>query len=131
MTAPAPRSARGRLKEIYVEWEMFNFAVFCVIGPHEDLANYIPYRHKRSYDAPTNPDISGLYFSALPKCDGILWLAKSPRRPAQIGYLAHEMGHAVLNLVQRAGIRVNSKTEETICYAIGHGIEQVLKGVRK
>ncbi len=128
---PAPKSALGRLKEIRVDWEMFNFTVHCVIGPHEDLRSYIAFRHRRGYDAPKHVDIAGLYFSALPKRGGILWLPVAPRRPAQIGYLAHEVTHAVMDLTRHASFGLNGKTEETICYAIAHGVEQILKGVRK
>lgn len=128
---PAPKSSLGRLKEIRVEWEMFNFVVHCVIGPHEDLARYVLFRHRTIYIAPQTPDIAGLYFSALPKCGGILWLRSAPRRPAQIGYLSHEIAHAVMDLTRHASFRMNGKTEETICYAIAHGVEQVLKGARK
>jgi hypothetical protein len=128
---PAPKSALGRLKEIRVDWEMYNFAVHCVIGPHEDLVPYVLFRHRHIYDAPRKPDIAGLYFPSLPKRGGILWLPVAPRRPAQIGYLAHEVAHAVMDLTRHASFRLNGKTEETICYAIAHGVETILKGVRK
>jgi hypothetical protein len=126
-----PKRALGRLKEISVDWEMFNFFIHCVIGPHEDLQLYVPFRHRRSYSAPATVDLAGLYFCNLPKKGGILWLRSVPRTPTQIGYLAHEVGHAVMDLTRQRGFRANSKTEETICYAIAHGVETILKGVRE
>jgi hypothetical protein len=126
-----PKRALGRLKEIRVDWEMFNFYIHCVIGPHDDLGEYVAFRHKRGYEAPATLDLAGLYFNNLPKRGGILWLRTAPRTPVQIGYLAHEVGHAVMDLTRSRGFRPNGKTEETICYAIAHGVETILKGVRK
>jgi hypothetical protein len=128
---PAPKSALRRLKEIRVDWEMFNFHIHCVIGPHEDLEGYIKFRQGSGYSAPPAVDCVGLYFYALPKKGGILWLRHKPRSPAQIGYLAHEVGHAVMDLTRTRGFRPNCKTEETICYAIAHGVEAILKGARE
>jgi hypothetical protein len=128
---PAPRRELGGLKEIRIDWEMFNFVVWCVIGPHADLPRYIMFRHRSTYDASIQKDVAGLYFYALPRKGGVLWLPAKPRTPEQIGYLTHEMGHAVMNLTRHASFKPNGHTEETICYALAHGVEQVLKGIRR
>jgi hypothetical protein len=130
MVRLAPKHIRGRLLEIPIAWEMYNFHVCCVIGPHEDLPRYLRYRQKIDYAYPEGSGIAGLYFRHLGDYAGVLWLASVPRKPHQLGFLAHEMGHASMDLVRYAGMRLNGKTEETLCYALAYGVERVLEQVR-
>jgi hypothetical protein len=127
----APKRVRGDLLEIPIHWEMYNFHVWCVIGPHADLPRYVRWRQRAEYTYPKASDVAGLYFKRLNGGGGVLWLAAKPRRPNQFGYLTHEMSHAAMDLVRHTGMRLNSKTEETLCYAVAYGVEQILKGVRK
>jgi hypothetical protein len=127
----APARVRGRLKEFEVKWETFYFTIYVVIGPHADLQRYMRHR-KIDYSATEfePSSLAGLYFNGGGRRRGVLWLAAAPRTPQQIGFLAHEMFHAVMDLVKRKAFRLNTKTEEAIAYALTYGVEEVLRAVR-
>jgi hypothetical protein len=131
MQGLAPKRIRGQLLEIPIHWEMYNFHVWCVIGPHADLPRYVKWRQNSEWNYHAARDVAGLYCKRINSGGGVLWLAAAPRRPNQLAYLAHEMGHAAMDLVRYAGMRLNSKTEETLCYAVAFGVQRVLEGVRK
>lgn len=118
------------LKEIKVEWETFNFKVYCVIGPHKHLPAYVKRRHRRIYKAKATADLGGLYFPSLPKRGGILWLETIPKTPKQLGYLTHEVGHAVIDMHVQRDISLHSENDEPFCYAIAHGVTAILEGCK-
>ena len=118
------------LKEIRVDWETFNFYIHCVIGPHAELKAYVKKRQRRVYKQRATSDLGGLYFLSVPKRGGIVWLPKVPRGPDEIGYLAHEIGHAVWDMCSQRGINLDSVNDEAFCYAIAHGVTTVLKGCK-
>lgn len=119
------------LKEIVVDWDTFNFRVYCVIGAHRCLKAYVKRRHKRVYKAARSANTAGLYFASVPSVGGILWLEEIPRTPETIGYLAHEMGHAVMDMHEEKRINIDPMNDETFCYAVGHGVQKVLEGLKK
>lgn len=119
------------LKEILVQWETFNFKVYCVIGLHRHLPAYVKKRHRRAYRDRATSDLRGLYFKNKPCRGGILWLPKIPRSADDIGYLAHEIGHAVMDMHTQRGLNLDTMNDETFCYAIAHGVSVVLKGCKK
>jgi hypothetical protein len=128
----APKRAVGRLKEFTVEWEMFYFVVWVVIGPFADVKDYVRWRSGIDFD-PDNYEsgtLAGLYFPSHKGNRGILWLAAKPRTPEQVGFLVHELFHAVMDMARIKAFRMNSKTEETIAYALTYGVEQILEQVR-
>jgi hypothetical protein len=130
----APRKALGRLKEFAIEWEMFYFAIWVVIGPHADVKDYVRWRSRIDYDPASlgheDHTLAGLYFSVNRGNRGILWLASKPRTPEQVGFMVHELFHAVMDMARCKSFRMNSKTEETIAYALTYGVEQILEQVR-
>jgi hypothetical protein len=129
----APRKALGRLKEFAVEWEMFYFKIYVVIGPHADLKDYVLWRSRIDYDPAVHGRVSlaGLYFQSHSGGQpGVLWLAAKPRSPEQVGFLVHELFHAVMDMARIKDFRMNSKTEETIAYALTYGVERILEQVR-
>jgi hypothetical protein len=119
------------LTEIPILWDTFNFRVWCVIGPHRYLPAYVKKRHRRSYKAKATADCRGLYFKSRPKQGGILWLDKTPRSPKEIGYLTHEVGHAVVDMHAQRGLNLDPDNDETFCYAIAHGVTSILEGLKK
>ena len=115
------------LKEILVHWEVFNFKVWCVIGAHKHLAAYIKKRHRRSYRPKRTEDLGGLYFTEKPGCGGILWLPTIPKTAREIGYLAHEVGHAVIDMHCTRQIELSKDNDETFCYSVAHGVTTILE----
>lgn len=127
---PAPRRVKGNLREIIVKWPPYNFKVACVIGPQKHLGPYLKYRQHITHDH--DPDAKGVYYQRRTHCRrGVLWLPSIPRTAKQINVLTHEMTHAVLDMFRFIGLPNNVSTEETLCYSIAHGVEEVLKAVRK
>jgi hypothetical protein len=128
----APRKALGRLKEFTVEWEMFYFVVWVVIGPFADVKDYVRWRSSINFDPDgyESSTLAGLYFPSHKGNRGVLWLAAKPRSPEQVGFLVHELFHAVMDMARIKAFRMNSKTEETIAYALTYGVEQILEQVR-
>src|SRR4029079_13911238 len=122
-----PWQGHRMLKEIKVEWDTFNFKVYVVIGPYAGLRAYVKKRHRRVYRERKVINVCGLYIASKPLCGGILWLPKVPRSPKELGYLAHEIGHAVWDMCDQRGINLDTMNDETFCYAIGHGVTAVLK----
>lgn len=120
--------AASQLKEILVEWDVYNFKVYCVIGPYKRLAAYIKRRHRRIYKEAKEENICGLYFKSIPKRGGILWLPKKPTTPQDMGYLAHEVGHAVIDMAAQRGVVIDEVNDETLCYSIAHGVQRILEG---
>lgn len=118
------------LKEIRIDWDTFNFTVWCVIGPHRHLSAYVKRRHRRVYRAKASADLTGLYFKSIPKRGGILWLSEPPKNPKFLGYLSHEIGHAVIDMHAQRGLNLDSMNDEPFCYAIAHGVTTVLNGCK-
>lgn len=52
----------------------------------------------------------------------IVWLRT--KHPSTI---AHEMTHAVLNIMDETGIPRTYDTDEVLCYHVGYAMEQILK----
>lgn len=122
------------LKEILVEWDTFNFQIWVVIGPNRCLPSYVKKRHRRVYRSNVRhaTEVGGLYFPYLgPKRWGILWLPKRPTTPSELGYLAHEMGHAVMDMHSQCGLNLDNLNDETFCYALARGVTTVLQELRK
>jgi hypothetical protein len=120
------------LREIKVSWETFNFKVWCVIGPHRLLPAYVKKKHRRIYKPPKNTtNLGGCYFHSKPKMGGIIWLPRVPRTCREMGYLAHEVGHAVVDMHAQRGLNLDSNNDETFCYAIAQGVTEILEGCKK
>lgn len=118
------------LREIKVEWDTFNFKIYCVIGPHHLLPAYVRKRHRRVYRYRPEADLRGLYFPHLPLKGGILWLPKKPRTPKELGALAHEVSHAVVDMHSKRGINLDRINDEPFCYSIQHGITTILEACK-
>jgi len=119
------------LKQILVEYETFNFKVWVVIGPHRLLPAFVKRKQRRVYKAKQAVDCAGLYFHER-DCHrgGIIWLRDVPSTPKAIGYLAHELGHAVMDMHSRRSINMDNMNDETFCYAVAHGLTKVLEECR-
>lgn len=126
---PAPRSARGRLREIHVEWSLYDIGVYCVVGPYDDLHGYVKWRQKRivglSGDRP-----EALYVPSTRTVAGIIWLPAVPRTARSIGTLTHEVCHAAIDLMRSTNIAVSERSQEPFCYAVGHAVAEILTALR-
>lgn len=118
----------SRLREVEVWWEMFNFHVWVVVGPIDDLEPYARWRLGREINIDT--EMEGCYIDAVPKRGGVLWLPHMPRSAADYGVLAHEVSHAVMDMLFSRRVKVERKHQETFAYAISHGVESILKELR-
>lgn len=121
------------MKEIVVHFETFNFRVFCAIGPHRSLPAYIKRRQRRVYKPARGEatDLGGCYFHCTSRAPGVVWLPSEPRSPEEIGFLAHEMAHAVMDMHAQRSLNLDQMNDETFCYAIMHGVRTVLQECRR
>lgn len=127
---PAPKRARGRLRELKVHFGTFDFIFWCVVGPYEDLADYVKHRHKsdpswiRGAPAPR-----GCYFTTSEYAP-IIWIPRTPRTPREIGTLAHEVLHIVQITLDRCGIHFGDDTIECYTHMLSYGVTTVLEELR-
>jgi hypothetical protein len=63
--------------------------------------------------------------------DIVLWLKEKPERASCVALLAHELHHAVSQIMRRVGIPPNHDTEEAHAYLLQDLMFQVLKRVWK
>lgn len=123
----APKAARGRLKEIRVEFGMFENAILCIVGPRADVAVYVEWKHERPV-APfwsETPSLGSTFYRHGYK--PIVWVPRRPRTPRELGTLAHELLHAIRWLMQEwASIDFTNETQEVYCHALGFCMAEVL-----
>lgn len=118
------------LKEIHVHFGTFDFAFNCVVGPWEGVRDYVSWKFETDRDTlPDRPPPRGMIFRATGYCP-ILWLPSEPRTPFEHATLAHEVLHAVVQLMEWAGIPLAPESEEAYCHALGYGVRSVLEGLR-
>lgn len=125
---PAPKSVRGDLKEIRVPMGLFDFAVYCVVGPWEDLPTYVEWKGRSPDDI---PEARGLHFGSFGDYGPIIWIPRKPRTPEDYATLAHEVCHAMRDMmVNWAGMAINEHTDETFCHGVSHVMQTVLTELR-
>jgi hypothetical protein len=126
---PAPKIIRGRLKEIRVPMGMFDYAVYCVVGPWDDLKKYVEWKGRPDTDI---PKARGLHFESYEEYGPIIWIPRTPRSPEDYATLAHEVCHAMRDMmVSWAGMEINEHTDETFCHGVSHVMTTVLTELRQ
>lgn len=128
---PAPKSARGRLRELHVHFGLFDFAFYCVCGPFSDLPPYLIHRRPGYYCGDEITESRGLHFPGGCRWKPIVWIPCTPRSAQHHGTLAHEVTHVVLEMFDWSGMRLNRDPQETFCHAVGYGVSSVLEGLRR
>jgi hypothetical protein len=125
---PAPRKVLGRLREIRVHFGMFDFALYCAVGPLTDVPGYVAWRN----DDPGYPQLAparGYHFVHGRRAP-IIWIPRKPRTPREHGTLAHEVFHAVRQMAEWHGIALSRETDEVYCHALGHVVTAILTELR-
>ncbi len=128
---PAPREVLGRLREIHVHFGMFDFAVYCVVGPANDLSAYIAWRRGHSNLVPDREASRGRYYPGRGEYGPIIWIPRRPRSPREHGTLSHEVCHVVREMYDWVGMQLDESTEETFCHAVGFAVTTILTELRK
>jgi hypothetical protein len=118
------------LREIYVHFGTFDFAMYCVVGPWQSVAEYLAWKFKEpdfSWDGAAS---RGHHFHKSEYVP-VIWIPRTPRTPREYGTLAHEIVHAVRDLGEWIGLNFNNETDEVFCHATGHAMTTILEELRK
>lgn len=123
-------SALG-FRQIVVRYEMFRYEFECIIGPKKNVGKYAATQHDNpahSADYEVTDQLAKFYCRTgfVP----IIWLPRFPRTPHDYELLAHEVGHAVIFMLEERGVPIDHKNDETFCYALGHGVRTILEAKR-
>jgi len=128
----APKRVKGRLKEIRTHMGQFDFTIWTVVGPAADLDSYIEWRHECLYEKRSDKrQAMGLCFQGFEDHGPIIWLPKPPRTAEEIGTLAHEACHALVEMMDWMGTEIKKDTDEILCHGVGHIVSNVLAELRK
>lgn len=63
-------------------------------------------------------------------CHPLIVLPRSPKTPQEIGTLAHEATHAILDIYDKVGEDNIAHTEEVFCHSVGAVVREVLKKLK-
>lgn len=117
-------SALG-FKRVVVPYEMFNYEFECIFGPKKNVGKYVAYHlDEARWDGPSTQ--RGMTYVKSGHCP-IVWMPRFPRTPTEHGTLAHEVGHAVMEMLHHAGVPVNVEAGEVFTYALAHGVKTILE----
>jgi hypothetical protein len=61
----------------------------------------------------------------------IIWLPSFPKKPIEHAFVAHEIFHAVYDLLAKAGIRLSFDSDEAYAYLIGHITQKFYEKAKK
>lgn len=112
---------------------MFDFAVVCIAGPWESVAEYIKWKFESD---DLDIEASNIGYEARGKCffkSGyvpVIWIPDKPKTPREYATLAHESIHAVMHLFDWAYLAVSVETEEVLTHATAHLVFNILEGLR-
>lgn len=116
--------------EIRINFGLFDFTVFCVIGDYKNLTPYLQWKFD---DKDFNTDNFDMGYDCLGKCCfrtgyvPVVWIPKKPKTAEEYGTLAHESFHAVWHLFEWANIPITKDSEEVMAHAISHLVRSILK----
>jgi hypothetical protein len=120
-------SALG-FKRLVVDYAMFDYEFECIIGPKENVGKYVAYHLGEEHWG--NPSCERGMTYVKTGYAPIVWFPRFPRTTDEHGTLAHEVGHAVLEMLKHVGMPINVEAGETFCYALGYGVRKILEAKR-
>ena len=125
----APRSVLKGLREARVHFGLFDFAVFCIVGPHGDIQRYVEWRHG---ECEPPPEAHGLHYEGPIDRAPIIWIPRIPKSPADYGTLAHEICHVVREMVVDWARMTHDKgNDEVFCHAVSYAMETLLTELKR
>lgn len=124
------RASSLGLKEIRVHFGTFDYVIICLVGSYKNVERYVAWKFEekeipisetqRQYGA------RGRFFYRIGFAP-IIWIPKRPTTPREHATLAHEMLHAIQEMMDWAAIPFTFDTGEVFCHALAHGINTVLQ----
>jgi hypothetical protein len=116
-------------QQVAIHFGTFDFTIFVIAGPFKNVEKYA--RWKMDDDTiSVEGRPRGLCFLRPDYCP-LVWIPRRPRTSREHGSFAHEMLHAIRNmLVDWAGLPLTRDTDEAFCHAMGHGVTKALEGLR-
>jgi hypothetical protein len=131
MTKSKTLAKKYGLREVCVDFGVYPFHFYVVVGPYKDVPKYVSYMH----DEP----LVQFAFEDAPNCRGrhfwkadyasVVWLPRVPKTPRDVSTLVHEMYHVISKLSIHIGLPMVQETEEAIAYALGYAVRTVLEGL--
>jgi hypothetical protein len=120
---------RCGLEEIEVKYEIYNHAVFVVMGPWERLKDYMQWRYGEvPLDMMRSEAGCKAMFSHKPGMAPVIWLPRRPRDPNTIASLGHELVHLLRAvLVDHIGMPLADPSDEAFAHLFGHTMKVVLE----
>lgn len=104
--------------------------LYFVAGKYTDFERYCKWHFKDQHFQCWRSEIGkhpeGLHLKK-PGYWSVIWLPRVPKKPNEIGVLAHEISHAVLRICEWAGIPITDDTSEIIAFMHGYLLECILK----
>jgi hypothetical protein len=120
-------SALG-FKRVLVRYDVFGYEFECIIGPKKNVGKYVAHHLKEPYW--DNPEKQHGMTYVKTGLAPIVWFPRFPRTSAEHGTLAHEVSHAVMEMLRHVGVPINVEAGEAFCYALGYGVRKILEAQR-
>lgn len=117
--------------QVILRYEMFRYEIECIIGPKKNVGKYVSH-HLNAGDDRASYEITdqrGRFYYSKDRAP-ILWLPKFPVSPREYGALAHEISHAVVDMLDYVGCEFGADGDETFCYAVDYGVTKILEAKR-
>lgn len=123
-----PACARLLLREFEIVFQPFGLAVICLVGDYAAAMEYTNWLHDETVRQWRPTPYRGLVIAKQGYCP-VLWLPSVPRTTQQYGTLAHEIYHAVGEVLDYGGVE-QPADEELVGHMLGYGVEQFLEHCR-
>jgi hypothetical protein len=119
-------------KQVIVDFPVFRYQFECIIGPKKNVGKYVAFHlnytsNKEALEITTQ---RGRFYYSHGNRSPIVWLPKFPQTPREYGDLSHEIGHAVIDMLEYIGAPIDRDNDETFCYAHGYAMEKILEAKR-
>lgn len=125
------KSKELALEEIYVHMGMFDFAVYCILGDYDNSCKYVAWKFEEpefenlAQDSNKGYRPRGKTFFRSGYVP-VIWIPSKPTTPRELATLAHECLHATFRMMDWAGVPAIIETDEVICHAMAHLMNQIL-----
>lgn len=108
----------------------FNMTIDILVGSDKAKAiQYVNYQFDTKYTVDILNGIGGMTFTN----EGgylIIWVANLNKTPEDIGYIEHELLHAVVYIMNYSGVTLSEESEETFTYELSYLTRQLYKHVK-
>ena len=105
---------------------MMDYDINFLIGSVKNVEEYVSYKFEYDKFELGKHQAYGWHFYLEDYCS-IVWVPHFPRTPREYGTFFHEISHAIIRMMDWAGVTINIENDEVFCHALRHLGQKVLE----